>query len=180
MGHNEPWQVFAKNGVAIDDYSAPKDEFHSNQSLIMGASHVWMWRHSGDGIEVLLQKRSLSKKTWPGYHDISAAGHIDVGETPIESAVREAGEELGILIDTEELFYIFSLRTPLVANEIDHVYLYEMSEDFDPVFNDGEVESTEWLTLDTLRSRLQDPGKHKIVNQGQGYFSLLLGHLDRL
>lgn len=179
MSHDEPWQVFALNGEAEVGRSARRKDF--TDDLIMGASHLWIWRRNNAGkVEVLLQKRALSKKTWPGYDDISAAGHIDAGETPIESAVREAKEEIGLDVDPQKLYYIFSLRTPLVLNEIDHVYLYESPDNFVPSFDDGEVESTEWLSLDELRVRTSDPEKYHLVDQGDGYFSLLLSSIEKL
>lgn len=100
----------------------------------MGASHVWLWRLRNGKKELLLQQRSRNKATWPGYFDISAAGHIDGGESPLQSAKREAQEELGLDIATDNLQYIFSLRTPAAKNEIDHVYLYEVDLTFEPSF----------------------------------------------
>ena len=47
--------------------------------------------------KILLQKRKGSK-LWPGYYALPA-GHIDEGETQYDALVREAKEELGIIID---------------------------------------------------------------------------------
>ena len=44
---------------------------------------------------VFLQKRSVTKDTWPGAWDSSASGHLDAGETYDACAVREVREELG-------------------------------------------------------------------------------------
>ena len=41
--HNEPWQVYAENGASLN-YSATRQEFAEDESMIMGASHVWLWR----------------------------------------------------------------------------------------------------------------------------------------
>lgn len=38
--------------------------------------------------KVLLQQRSVSKDTWPGLWDISAAGHIEAGQDSLETAYR--------------------------------------------------------------------------------------------
>ena len=46
--------------------------------------------------ELLLQQRSLNKDVQPGKWDTSVAGHIDIGETPVEAALREALEEVGV------------------------------------------------------------------------------------
>lgn len=53
--------------------------------------HVLLFNRRG---EVFLQKRSMSKDTWPGRWDSSASGHLDAGEAYDACAVREVGEEL--------------------------------------------------------------------------------------
>ena len=55
-------------------------------------AHVWIINSKN---ELLLQKRSASKKTHPNYWDISGAGHIRAGESVIDGAIRELKEELG-------------------------------------------------------------------------------------
>ena len=103
--HDEPWQVFLENGCPAGKKSASRDDFAADKTLIMGASHIWLWRRHKNDIELLVQQRALSKKTWPGYLDISAAGHIDAGETAVEAAVREAEEEIGyVLTDISKIF----------------------------------------------------------------------------
>ena len=56
-------------------------------------AHVWIMN---DKKELLLQKRSATKKSHPNFWDISGAGHIRAGETVIEGAIRELKEELGV------------------------------------------------------------------------------------
>ena len=97
MHDNELWQVYADNGNPIDNDGRSQDEFKSNHELIMGNAHIWLWKKLGDDkVEVLLQQRSISKSSKPGWLHISAGGHIDKGETALEAAVREAKEEMGL------------------------------------------------------------------------------------
>lgn len=82
-------------------------------------------------------------------------------------------------LDETRLVYVFSLRTSLASNEIDNVYVYQVDGSFQPVFNDGEVAETQWFRLDVLKSVLRDPEGAHIVDQGEGYFLLLLDALER-
>lgn len=66
-------------------------------------SHVWLVRTRGDKLQLLLQKRSADKDSFPGCYDISSAGHIPAGHGFTESALRELREELGIEADAGEL-----------------------------------------------------------------------------
>src|SRR5947208_9509575 len=67
------------------------------------AFHCWILRHGAR--EVMLQRRSLRKDTYPGCWDTAAAGHWRFGESAAEAA-REIAEELGILVRFEELVYV--------------------------------------------------------------------------
>ena len=50
-------------------------------------SHLWLVRKRDDRIQILLQKRALTK-SFPGCYDISSAGHIPAGQEYLSSAVR--------------------------------------------------------------------------------------------
>lgn len=68
-----------------------RSEVH-RQRLRHRAVHVLVFNSRG---EIFLQKRSMSKDTFPGRWDSSAAGHLDCGEDYDACAMREVGEELG-------------------------------------------------------------------------------------
>lgn len=55
--------------------------------------------------EILLQRRQGSK-LWPGFLALPA-GHIDENENAYEAVIREAKEELGIEISTENIIDTF-------------------------------------------------------------------------
>lgn len=97
--------------------------------------HIWVVQKGPDGsIEVLLQKRSGSKDSYPGCYDISSAGHIHAGDDFEGSAIRELEEELGIRAKACELRFIGIHEGSIEASfygedfidhEISAVYLYE-------------------------------------------------------
>lgn len=60
-----------------------------------GTAHIWLVRRKNGKIEVLLQKRSRLKETFPGCYDASCAGHLSAGDSFIQGALRELQEELG-------------------------------------------------------------------------------------
>ena len=122
-------------------------------------SHVWILRRRGDRVQVLLQKRSRSKDSFPGCYDISSAGHIPAGVDFLPSALRELKEELGLEARGEELHYcgrrrilnrrIFNDR-PFWDNQISNVYY--MWRDVEPeelTLQPSEVECVEWMDFDT-------------------------------
>ena len=48
-------------------------------------AHIWIIREKYGRTEVLLQKRSMNKDSFPGKFDTSSAGHIQAGDEPLES-----------------------------------------------------------------------------------------------
>ena len=59
-------------------------------------SHLWLLRKKDGALQILLQKRSADKPSFPNCYDISSAGHIPAGGEFASSALRELKEELGI------------------------------------------------------------------------------------
>ena len=66
-------------------------------------SHVWIIRIKHGKLQVLLQRRSDEKDSFPGCYDISSAGHIPAGMSFVDSALRELKEELGFSAKPEQL-----------------------------------------------------------------------------
>ena len=79
-------------------------------------AHIWIIREKYGRTEVLLQKRSMNKDSFPGKFDTSSAGHIQAGDEPLESALRELGEELGIQATPEQLVFAEHSRFRLQKN----------------------------------------------------------------
>lgn len=80
--------------VDLDDRvvsQAPRREVHAYK-LLHRAIHVLV--HDAAG-HLFLQRRSMSKDTFPGCWDSSCSGHVDAGEDYLTAARRELGEELG-------------------------------------------------------------------------------------
>ena len=77
---------------------------------------------------VVLQVRTSATATYPGRLDLSATGHLQAGEAPVDGMVREIAEELGIEIASAQLV---SLGARLLADdhgeirnrELMHVFL---------------------------------------------------------
>lgn len=171
------WQRYKKNGVAIANQGIDRQDFNNSVNVIVSNSHIWLWRRTYEKIEILLQKRSEAIVSWPGYYDISVAGHIDLGEIPVETAIRECREEIGIEIREDDLHFIFAAPTILNKKEIDNVYIFETKKEYQFSFDDGEVESLQWLDLNEFERWALAPEAHHLVPHGDAYFNLLLSSI---
>jgi isopentenyl-diphosphate delta-isomerase type 1 len=72
---------------------------HARHEIHRGV-HVFIINPRG---ELLLQRRSATRATYPGYWDASVGGQVAAGETYLAAARRELMEELGCRADTLEM-----------------------------------------------------------------------------
>lgn len=138
----------------FDESYAKRGTAERNLAYVYGmwlhSFHCWLYR-SVDGGRVLFQKRSSSKKLFPNCLDISAAGHLQSGEKPLDG-VREIEEELGVKVDPARLISLgIKHDTARIGDVINrqfcHVFLYEIDREIpelgiDPSEVTGLVEIT--------------------------------------
>ncbi|AXG71441.1 isopentenyl-diphosphate Delta-isomerase [Kordia sp. SMS9] len=84
----------------------PKREVHRHGHF-HASTHLWLYTKTG---KVVLQLRAAIKPNFPNCWDVSVAGHISAGETALQTAVREAAEELGINVQASDLQQIGQFR----------------------------------------------------------------------
>ena len=147
--------------------------------------HVWIINPHR---ELLLQKRSSEKESFPNLWDISCAGHIIAGQTSINAAIREAREELGMAIQEKDLEYLFTVKSrsmqhggTLVDNEINDVYLVEKDRAISEMrIQKEEISEVKWIPVDILKEALaserQDFAPHK--EEYEKLFNILGTHFS--
>ena len=122
--------------------TADKAVVHTADTPLHFAFSAWVVR---DG-NILLSRRALSKKTWPGVWTNSFCGHPGPGEATVDAVVRRAQFELGLSGTPRLVLPDFAYRavdsSGVVENEICPVYLFEASDDPKP--NPDEVDSLAW------------------------------------
>jgi isopentenyldiphosphate isomerase len=125
-------------------------------------SHVWIFRSNNGINEILVQKRSLNKDSFPGCYDISSAGHIPAGFGFKESAVRELSEELGIAASENQLELLGQRHFELTNvfhgkefhdNQVSNVYILKV-ERSDFKLQESEVESVLWLEFSDFTDKI--------------------------
>ena len=123
-----------------------KSEAH-RRGLWHRCFHCWVAGEDAGGSYLLVQRRDATKDTWPGYLDVTAAGHLQSGEEVLEGGLREVEEELGLKVEPRRLI---PLGTRRIEQEIpggcDREF-HEVFLLFDPTppedlrLQEGEVEA---------------------------------------
>lgn len=138
-----------------------KREAHA-RGLRHASVHTWIVTPRG---ELLVQRRALTKENHPGLWDISSAGHVSAGESPVDAAVREMAEELGVQVDAGELQRLGRTEERWVLNggmyiddEIHEIFVIE--RDVDPsalTLQPSEVDAVRLITVEELEASIGDP-----------------------
>lgn len=115
------------------------------------AVHVILLDRQG---RMLLQMRSSTKDTCPGMWDTSVGGHVGAGEPLLESALREAREELGIALAPEAMTPAGMHEVPLPGDHeivTNWIAVHEGPFHPDPV----EVERVAWFRADQIAAMVE-------------------------
>ncbi|MBN1477266.1 NUDIX domain-containing protein [Candidatus Sumerlaeota bacterium] len=106
-----------------------------------------MFNKSG---QIFLQRRGADKDTFPGWWDTSVGGHVDLGETPRETALRELREELGLTGEPRLIGEI----APMEKTGWEFVTVYELTTDQTPHWDGVEVVDGRWVSPEELEPLL--------------------------
>jgi isopentenyldiphosphate isomerase len=97
--------------------------------------HIWVGGVRDGMSFVLFQRRSLTKDTWPGALDVAIGGHVRAGET-LEETVREAEEEIGLVLTVADLVaigrrWVRGGQPPVRDNELNEVFAVRCDQPLD-------------------------------------------------
>lgn len=120
---------------------ASREEVHE-KGYLHAVIHLWIIDLKNN--RVYLQKRALDKDNFPGFYDITCAGHMDPNESPTETMIRETKEEIGL--DMTQYPYVF-LGTMIEHFTNDNEIAYVFACDIDnPPFQLGHEVSGMYYT----------------------------------
>ena len=133
---------------------ALKSEAHKN-GWFHATAHIWFFTSDN---QILLQKRALTKKVFPGIWDISVAGHIAAGEEILQGAKREILEEIGLELQEKDLIKIgtrihqVAHKNGIQDNEHHHIFIAKLNVSIDNLtMQKEEVAGLELWDLNVLK-----------------------------
>lgn len=146
--------------VLLDDFgneigTAPKASVHGPDTALHLAFSCHVVNDSG---QVLVTRRALDKKTWPGVWTNSFCGHPAPAEPVLSAVHRRADFEVGLAVrDVELALPLFRYRavdaTGIVEHEICPVYVAHTDDEPQP--NPDEVAEYRWVDPLDLAASLE-------------------------
>lgn len=141
--------------------SIVRSNAHSDKSKIHRSVYVVI---SNSKNQLLLQKRSINKDTYPKYWAMSVGGHVEYGQSYEQAAKRETKEELGILPD---LIYLTKVLIE-VPIETEYSAIYTAKINSTPQnFDLDEIYEIIWVDIKDLKEFTKKekvtPGAKKVM-----------------
>jgi len=125
-----------------------------DKKLIVGVSHLMVVNDRG---EMLLQKRSANV-FYPNLWNAAAAGHIDAGDTPEGTAVKELQEEMGIVVAEKDIEHVnsFLLKYPEGHGKYHNIFSVRVEGRPDVTYESEEVSDYRWVAVDDLEEEINN------------------------
>lgn len=135
--------------ATVGDAHQPPGQLHRAFSVVL----------LDGGGQVLLQRRAVGKRRFPGRWANTCCGHPAPGEPVVEAARRRLREELGVDAELAEVGrYTYQAEDPasgLVEVEYDHVLRGTLSPDLPLRPDPAEVDEVRWANVDTVLTALR-------------------------
>lgn len=131
---------------------------HKDNALHLAFS-LMLYRHTKNGIELLLQQRANDKYHSGGLWANTCCSHPSPNEDLIEAASRRLSEELNFTQELEweycgQFVYQASFDNGLHEHELDNVLIAEYKNEL-PVPNPDEVAQLAWINMASLIADLE-------------------------
>ena len=121
--------------------TAPKADVHTAATPLHLAFSSYAFDPSGT--RVLVTRRALAKKTWPGVWTNTCCGHPGPGEELADAMTRRIGQELGLTPRDVRLALPEFAYTATMENEFCPVF--RVVVDADPTPDPAEVAEWRWV-----------------------------------
>ena len=143
-----------ESGAAIG--TTPKATVHTTSTPLHLAFSCHVLDDEG---RVLVTRRALSKRTWPGVWTNSFCGHPGPGEDTVEAIRRRAREELGmevvdIALADPDFRYRAVDASGIVENEICPIYTARLASGSVPQPHPDEVMDHAWVEPAHMRAAI--------------------------
>lgn len=100
---------------------------------------------------VLCHKRATGVDTNPSKWTMTFGGHAAPGETPVQTAIKELKEEIGIVAEPQQLGLVLVYSYHFL-NKIKWLFSLEVeSDNLELQLEEEEVEETKWVSIKQLK-----------------------------
>ena len=134
--------------------------------------------------QVLLQKRSATKKLWPNMCDITSGGHILAGGFGFQACIRECKEELGVELNKNDLTFIgatssTNIKGDIINNHFNEYYIANMEIDEAELhLQQEEVSEVRWIDKEAIIKKIKN--NYNGITDKEGCWEYLIKYYECL
>ncbi len=122
----------------------------------LSAVILLLTRKVNNGEEILFQKR-INTGYCDGFYDLAASGHVEANESMKHAICREAKEELGIMINEDDLEFVCMIHKNSKGCTYYNGYFKANKWIGEPCINEPEKnEELKWFNINDLPSNIVD------------------------
>lgn len=145
---------------------ASRKDVH-RKGLLHREIHVYFVNSAG---QVIFQRRAKDKETYPNLLDATVGGHVEIGDSYLDTAIKESVEETGLKINQHELILInqaidksIDKITGKINNAIRTSYLFMFDGDINNLkIESGKALGFELWSLDRL-TNISDVDRQRFI-----------------
>ena len=131
-----------------DEVVGTADRYSKKPEEIFRAAHLWFTNSNG---EILLAQRAAQKVWGANMWGPAAAGTLEEGETYESNIIKEAEEEIGLVIEPERLQKSFKMRFKTVGGSFNQFFTYKADAHIESFrLQEDEVQAVRWVTKEVL------------------------------
>ena len=147
----EMLEIFDENNNSLN-YAEERNKVHE-QGLWHRHVSAWIMNYNGD---ILLQRRSLTKKKNPGLWS-KTGGHVEYKEEPLQAIKREIFEEIGLEVNNYECIDLFQNDKEKEKYFSYGYIVYTNLKEHEFVLQQEEVDSVKYFTIEELEANKDNP-----------------------
>lgn len=158
----EKWDLYDRNGQRTENVMNRGDEIpYGFYHLVV---HIWVVDGQG---KYLIQKRAAGVSWKPGIW-AATGGSVTTGETPLNAAIREVSEEVGLRVLPRQMRLLHRMRRTNSFCYVYRVKIQQAAEEF--VLQPEEVERVKWASQQEIEAMRK---QGTFYDYGDAYFNLL-------
>lgn len=173
--------IYTQDRIALNKV-ATKYEVHK-KGYYHHTAHLWLFNKKD---EVLLAQRAASKIICPLLWDVSVAGHVDAGESIVDAIIREAYEEIGLKLRTEQLINVGvydcfkTYRNGVIDNEFHNTFIALIDLEInDYLIDRNEVEAIKYVHCNDFMNLLNSPDNLHFIKENKSYYEFILSEIQK-
>ncbi|MFI3158404.1 MAG: NUDIX domain-containing protein [Methylococcaceae bacterium] len=143
---DEVLQCFDDNGNPLDGQlrsEVKKEPFQ----FWCGVSKIWVVNTQG---EILCSRRADHLMSGAGKWQSCFCGHVPLGISFLENAVKELGEESGIKVESSDLCFVERVKDEKYKKFFENFILLQDVHVDSLTFPDGEVSMARWMKVEEM------------------------------